>query len=69
MKTNKLIDYAKIGAKGFVVSIISGLIAGFFYWGARQIDMTLIAYLIGFIGIAVSLISWGWLAKTFWGWK
>lgn len=69
MKTNNLINYAKIGAKGMVVSIVSGLIGGVFYWTARQIDATIIAYLLGFIGLAVMLLSWGWLAKTFWSWK
>ena len=69
MKTNKLLEYAKIGAKGFVVSVISGLIAGIFFYGARQIDMIMVAYLIGFLGLAISIISWGWLAKMFWRWN
>ena len=67
MKT--YLNYAKIGAKGVVVSIISGIIAGIFYYLTRQIDMVLVSYLIGLVGLAIALISWGWLAKTFWSWK
>lgn len=65
------VDGLKVGAKGFVVSIIAGLGGAIVYWLAMYVfnSIPALGWLIAIAGFVFWLWLWGLVAFKLWKWK
>lgn len=59
--------------KGISVSIVTSIVIVLFLVATRYfqktLEMPMVALVFGLVTIVLYLLSWGYFAKLFWGWK